>query len=301
MACLPDGEDNKMKAHEIITEASRDPEQIKQAAREIAQMVLKFRENQFSQITADDVKKMNQLVKITGRGYNISDRPYTFGNTLGRAGDLLDRVMVNYRKSQFSSGQMPEFTARAPTASDMAQQVAIQTGGKYQYQRPQTWSTRSGQRYRDPSDFIVYKDKDSFDDAWEWLQSKGKPARYYDRSGNLVSVLKIGRYIFDESSETTGFFSGSPETKYRISVRAASSMSSGGRTVADVTDQQAAALRDIAATKNKNSLELVKAMYDVLQGQQDVQRIIDNSKKIDPRDKAKLDSIIASAGDFREQ
>jgi exonuclease VII large subunit len=71
--------------------------------------------------------------------------------------------------------------------------------------------------------------------------------------------------------------------------------------VADVTDQQAAALRDIAATKNKNSLELIKAMYDIFQGQQDVRRIIDNSKKIDPRDKAKLDSIIAGAGDFQEK
>ena len=290
-----------MRAGEIITEASQDPEEIRQAAREIAQMVLGFRENQFSQITADDVKKMNQLVKITGRGYKITDRPFALGNTLGRAGDLLDQVMSYYRGSQFSSGQMPEFTGRAPTASDMAQQVAIQTGGRYQYQRPQTWSSRSGQRYRDPGDFIVYKDRDSFDDAWQWLESRGQPARYYDRSGNLVSVLKIGRYIFDESSETTGFFSGSPDTKYRISVRSASSMSSGGRTVADVTDQQAAALRDIAATKNKNTLELVKAMYDVLQGQQDVRRIIDNSKKIDPRDKAKLDAIIASAGDFREK
>jgi hypothetical protein len=288
-----------MRATEFVAEASRDPEEIKQAAREIVQLVLGFRENQFSQITADDVKKMNQLVKITGRGYNISDRP--FGNTLGRAGDLLDRVMANYRKSQFGSGQMPEFTARAPTASDMAQQVAIQTGGQYQYQRPQTWSTRSGPRYRDPGDFIVYKDRDSFDDAWQWLESRGQSARYYDRSGNLVSVLKIGRYIFDESSETTGFFSGSSDTKYRISVRSASSMSSGGRTVADVTDQQAAALRDIAATKNKNSLELIKTMYDIFQGQQDVRRIIDNSKKIDPRDKAKLDAIIASAADFQEK
>jgi hypothetical protein len=40
---------------------------------------------------------------------------------------------------------------------------------------------------------------------------------------------------------------------------------------------------------------MAAAMMTVLKGEEDLKRVIDSSQKIDPRDKAKLDAIIASA------
>jgi len=82
-------------------------------------------------------------------------------------------------------------------------------------------------------------------------------------------------------------------------VRLAASINQGVRTKADITDQQAAALKDIAATKNANAMTGIQAIMSILQGEADIKRVIDNSRKIDPRDKAKLDAIIAAAGKAR--
>jgi hypothetical protein len=204
-----------------------------------------------------------------------------------------------YREAQIQSGTMPEFQGRANTAADMARQIAQQTRGRYDYNFPRTWTTGYGQRYRDPQDYIVYPDEQSYEDAWQWIQGKGQKVHYYDNFKHLNTAIKIGRYIVEPASFTRGAFSDTPETTHRMSVRLAASINQGVRTKADITDQQAAALKDIAATKNANAMTGIQAIMSILQGEADIKRVIDNSRKIDPRDKAKLDAIIAAAGKAR--
>jgi hypothetical protein len=77
-------------------------------------------------------------------------------------------------------------------------------------------------------------------------------------------------------------------------------LNQGTRSRVDISDQQAAALKDIADTKNANAMQMIQAMVNVLQGEDNIKQIIDNSKKITPQDKAKLDAIIAGAKNFKE-
>lgn len=281
-----------MKISEIITEASKDWNERVRAERELRAM-LKGRA--WTSFSADEIKQAKKLVSIMGRRYQIYlDRWNT------TAGIIFDKMVQGYREGQAGSGQMPEFTGRATTAKDMANQIAIQTGGRYEYKYPRTWTTGYGDRYKDPSDHIRYSDKNAYDDAWAWLESKGKKVYYHDNAKVLNTAIQIGRYIAEPASITRGPFSDNPQTEYLISIRTAKVINQAVRTQADLTDQQAAALKDIAATKNASSMNLIKSLLAVMQGQQDVKQVIAKSQKLDPRDKAKLDSIIAGAQNFKE-
>lgn len=240
----------------------------------------------------NDINELKKLVKITGRAETI------YGQ--GTAGDILDKMIHYYRLNQAKSGQMPPFTGVATTATDMAKQIAIQTNGTYDRRFGRTWITGYGQRYKDPSDYIEYRTKDDYDSAWQWLESKGKKVYYYDNFKHLNTAIKIGKYIVEPASVTRGAFSDNPETTHAVSVRSAATINQSVRRQADISDQQAQALKDIAATKNQNAIEGIKRILSVLRGEQDIKNIIDNSKKIDPRDKAKLDAIIAGAKNFNE-
>jgi hypothetical protein len=289
-----------MRAQEFVTEVSQDWAEINAAAKEVAKIYLKNHKTKFKKIRPDDIKKMAALAKITGRASTVwLDGPNIRGNR--SVGYMLDDMVDRYRELQIQSGQMPEFTGRAPTAGDMALQIAQQTRGQARYQRGRTWTTGRGSRYRDPEFFVEYPDESALDDAWQWLESRGKKVYYKDSFQYVVTAIKIGRYVVEPASFTQGPFSGSPETTHRISIRSAASINQGVRTQVDITDQQAAALSDIAATKNATAMASIQAIMSVLQGEEDIKRVIDNSRKIDPRDKAKLDAIIAGAGNFRKK
>ena len=282
---------SKMKrgvAEGQITEASKDFAERHYAGKEIDNLLRNLEREKSPNVTPEIIKKMKELVAITGRGHEI---PY-----FGSAGSMLDKLVDMYRQSQIRSGQMPQFTGRATTARDMARQIANQTRGTYRYFEPQSWATRSGQRYRDPADYVVYPDQESYDDAVEWIKNKGKKVRYQDHFGHLNTATKIGRYIVEPSTFTQGAFSDDPRTTHRISVRLAKTINQGGRQQVDISDQQAAALHDIAATRDASAMSTVQSIMAVLKGMEDVKRVIANSKKIDPRDKAKLDAIISAAG-----
>ena len=278
-----------------VTERSQDPNQRSEAADQLFKMFMKIRERDFAGITPEDIKKMKQLVNVSGRGYEF----WVSGTGYRNAGWMLDLAVQEYREAQARSGVMPEFTGRASTARDMAQQIAQQTRGRYDYNFPRTWTTGYGRRYRDPEDYVVYPDRESYEDAWQWIEQKGQKVHYYDSFRTLQTAVKIGRYVLEPASITRGAFSDQPETTHQISVRSAASLNQGVRTRADITDQQAAALHDIAATRSTNAMAGIRAIMDVLQGEEDLKRVIDSSKKIDPRDKAKLDAIIAAAGKTR--
>ena len=281
------------ESHYSVAEGrSKDFAERHYAAREMEDILDNLRSSESPNVNLEIIKKIKKLVAITGRGQTISG--------FGSAGELLDKLTDMYRQSQIRSGQMPQFTGFATSARDMARQIANQTRGEYRYFNPQSWTHRSGQRYRDPADYVVYPDQQSYDDAVEWIENKGKKVRYRDHFGDLTDATQIGRYIIEPSSFTQGAFSDTPETTHRISVRLAKTINQGGREQVDITDQQAAALHDIAATRSANAMQSVQSIMAVLRGMSDVKRVIANSKKIHPQDKAKLDAIIANAGKFQE-
>ena len=242
--------------------------------------------------TEQSLLQAQQYIKITGRKFR----------GLGRssAGYLLDEISNEVRRTQKKSGQMPTFTGRATTTADLAKQLALQTNGHYEYHTPTTWSNGWGTRTKDPADFIEYDSKDAYDDAFAWVTSKGKAVHYKEHGGDNQTVYQIGKYIVGPATITRGAFSANPKTTYRLSVRTASALKGPSRAIQDISDQQASALKDIADTRNENSVEAIKRMLAVIKGEGDLKDIIAKSQKIDLRDKAKLDNIIAGAANFKE-
>jgi hypothetical protein len=279
-----------------LQEVSKDWRERSSAEDKIGKIVAS-RKN-WDQFTIDDINEIKKLIKITGRASVIyGGKGY---DRLGTAGGILDRMIHNYRLNQAKSGKMPQFTGSATTARDMARQIAMQTNGRERQRYAIVWTTGYGQRYKDPSDFIEYKTEEDYDSAWDWVQSKGKKVYYYDHFKHLNTAIKIGKYIIEPASYTRNAFGNNPETTHRISVRTARIINQAVRTQADISDQQAAQLKDIAATKSANAVEGLKLLLNLFKGEEDIKSIIDNSKKIDSKDKAKLDQIIAGAKDFKD-
>jgi hypothetical protein len=281
-----------MRANEFLSEKSKDYSERYAALSEIEKIRFDPKIKYWRQYTPEMLQRVIQLSKITGRAMRMSNN-----NTVG---GFIDRMKEEILIAQKKSGKLPEFTSRANTARDMAKQIAVYTNGEYDYNKGITWTTGYGQRYRDPSDYVIYSDKNSYVDAWQWVESRGKKVHYYDNFKHLNTAIQIGKYIIEPATTVRGAFSDNPITTYRISVRGSSAVNQGVRRQADITDQQASALKDIASTKNANAMEMIKALMNVFKGEEDVKQIIDNSKKITPQDKAKLDKIIAGAKNFKE-
>jgi hypothetical protein len=282
-----------------VTEVSKDYAERERAGSQIAKILDNNKGTQWDDYTPEQLKQIQQLAKITGRRHGIWQ-----SKKLGRemqVGRIVDLMSKYVQQKQRDSGQMPEFTGRAATAKDMANQIALQTNGDATWRPGTTWTSgRTGTRHRDPQDHVLYKDKQSYNDAWQWIESKGKKVHYKNNFDDLRTAIQIGSYIVEPSSRTRSPFGAKPETEYSVSVRSVKAIGQPTRTKQDITDQQAAAIRDIANTRGENAMKMIQALIDVLDGEQDVKRVIDQSKKIDPRDKAKLDKIIAGAGNFKE-
>jgi hypothetical protein len=246
-------------------------------------------------LTSDEAKRAVEIGKILGRGSSIY-------NDWGRMtiGQMIDKIVIKARKSAFRGGNLPQFTGQSPSTVDLAQQIAIHTNGSYYYKRGIIWTDNYGRRRKDPSDYVEYRDEDSYNDAIAWIESKGKKVHYRDRSNTLHTATQIGKFIVEPSIRVEGVFSDSPTTSYAISVRSVKAIGSGGRTKADISDQQAAALTDLARTKTDNAMNGIRSILSILRDKQDIKNVIDNSKKLDSNVKAKLDAIIAGAANFKE-
>jgi hypothetical protein len=284
-----------MKAREFLPEASNIWE-VKDYWKDVYPSVAKiedivYSKKYYSEFTPEDLQKILELSKITGRREKL-----TKGATVGQVIDDIKNALLEKSKKQ---GTLPEFTGRASTAYDLANQIAAHTNGEYLFSKGRTWTTGYGSRFVDPSDFVQYKDKASYDDAYEWVASKGKQI-HYQQGSSVRTAIQIGKFAVEQSIKEYGVFSSSPRVVYTLSVRSASSLAQGTRTKVDITDQQAASLKDIADTKNANSFELIKTILGTIKGEQEIKRIIDQSSKITPSDKAKLDKIILGAANFTE-
>jgi hypothetical protein len=284
-------------AEGTLTEVSSDREERSKAEKRISEIV--GSRDSWDEHTIEDINELKKLVNITGRAAVIRAGG-GWGDSIGTAGGLLDNMIHYYRLNQAKSGVMPKFTGSATNAKDLANQIAIQTNGQYHQRYARTWTTNLGRRYKDPSDFVEYRTQDDYDTAWEWIESKGRKVYYYDHFKHLNTAVKIGKFIVEQATTVRNAFSDNPETTYAISVRTAAVINKAVRAQADITDQQAAALKDIASTKTQNALQGIKMLMRVLKDQEDIKSAIANSAKLDSRDKAKLDQIIAGAKDFRE-
>jgi hypothetical protein len=280
-----------MKAHEFLPEASKDWNEIRIALNKINAIRTRPEIKKWSDHTPEDLAQVTELAKITGRRL-----PLVYGFSVGEFLDLLKTANL---EKQIKSGKLPAFTGRASTVREIAETIALHTNGQYRRNPGRVWTDGYGQRSKDASDFIRYADKESYDDALEWVKSKGKPI-HYKTGSSLYTAIKIGKFMIEPSSITRSPYGDSPQTEYRLSVRSAASANQGTRAIADITDQQAASLRDIAQTKNANAMDMINAIHSMFKGEAEVKQIIDSSKKITPADKAKLDQIIASARNFKE-
>jgi hypothetical protein len=278
-----------------LDEVSKDYKEIDQAEREIEKIV--SGKQRWAEFTPEEYAKVLALSKITGRRHKMSWRTKIEGTPVGTVLELMSRYI---QRNQRDSGQMPEFSGRASTTSEMANQIAVQTNGTYKREMGRVWTDGLGRRNKDPSDFIEYDTEQDKASAMEWLESKGKKIHWKERNGSVQSGTQIGKYVIENADTTMGYFSDNPVTTYKLSVRLATTMNSGVRQRQDITDQQAASLKDIANTKNNNAMQMIRAVMDMVQGEQEIKKIIDQSKKINPADKTKLDKIIAGAGDFKD-
>jgi len=216
---------------------------------------------------------------------------------------VLDKVHgmnESNRLYKYHQKVIAEAEMKPSKAGDMAKQIAQSTNGIYSRQYGRTHTDGYGRRSKDPNDYVRYQDKDSYDDAMNWLETKGKKIYYRNRDNQLRTAIQIGRFIVEPRIVTQGPFSDNPITTYSVSVRSAKAIGSGGRTIADITDQQAAALHDIAISREETAMQKLQAMMNVFKGEEDLKNIIDRSKKIRPDDKAKLDAIIAGAKNFKD-
>jgi len=280
-----------------VDEVSKDFEERERAGREIAKIIDNSKGTQWDDYTPEQLKQIQQLAKTTGRRYSIWSKKLGGEMKIGRIIDLMSKYIG---MKQRDSGEMPEFTGRAATAKDMANQIALQTNGDPTWRHGTTWTSSRGHRSRDPQDHVAYKDKQSYNDAWQWIESRGKKVHYKTHHGDTRTAIQIGSYIVEPSSRTRAPLSGNAVTEYSVSVRSTKAIGQPTRTKQDISDQEAAAIRDIANTRNANALEALQALVNILDGEEDVKKIIDQSKKINPRDKAKLDKIISDAGKFKE-
>ena len=239
------------------------------------------------------LKQAAQLLKITGRAYK------GWGSSNYSSGYLYDNIVVEIRKILAKSGN--NIFPNAKTTIGFAKELAAYYGGSYTWRNPTVWSRSTGGKYADPSAHIVFDSEEKANDVWADLEKHGKRVYIKDSPDSAPrTYIKIGGLLITWSSRTRGAFSNNPETEHSFSVQTTKILNNYLRTKQDITDQQAASLQDIANTKNANATEMIKAIMNVFRGEQEVKQIIAQSQKINPKDKAKLDAIIAGAKDFKE-
>ena len=188
---------------------------------------------------------------------------------------------------------MPEFTGKASTTELLAKIIAEYTNGKYASKWGRVWTTGFGQRTKDPEDHIKYQTEEDFESAWNWIKSKGKEVHFKESPrSELKTAVKIGKFLLQRAVTVYRPFSDDSETEYLISVRTANIVNKAGRIKQDITDEQAAALRDIANIKTDNQLKKIKEILNLLKNEKDIKNTINNSEKINLDDKNKLNNII---------
>lgn len=289
-----------MKSSEFITEVSQDWSE-KQAARKVIADIYEKMTDPKKKINPAHVPafvaQAKAAIKISGRAFGS----YNYG---GNSGYMFDWIMQKANEIAHASGQFQLPTTGA-SISSFAKQVALffkSYGARYTTKFGRVWMCSNGTKHKDAENFIVFDKEEDRDAAWEELGKKGKRIYISDALSpkSPQEYLQFGKILVSCSSSAAGYFGNKPEWEYKLAFQSSAIAKNDYYCVNDITDQQAATLRDIAATRNDNALAGIKAIMAVLKGEEEVKKVIANSQKINPNDKAKLDAIIAGAANFKE-
>lgn len=288
-----------MKIKDIITENKYTLGQKDAAGKELAGIYVND-----VPLTPEIMRKAKKLAAISGKNNVIYYVDPIEKNKYRRfrVGDLLQSLHINYLAQSKESGKLPPFSASGLTTKSFAETIAAHTNGKYRVIPGVTWTTGLGQRYRDAEDHIVYQTDEDLESAWEFLGSKGKKV-YYREGDNLITAIKIGKFIVEKATRIKDAFGDSPITTYMLSVRSASVINKAHRTQAEISDQEAHRLTDIAASRDRDSMEAIRRMFQWLQSKKDADaalKAITDSPKIEPEVKDIIDKIVADAQNFKE-
>jgi hypothetical protein len=213
-------------AEQGVAEAGKDVKDIWAADTQMLNILLNPDRKQLTDYTPEEISQLQKLAKILGRARKIIGGKFT-GMSIGQ---VLDKLEDNSRLKQRDGGKMPDFTGRATTTADMGKQIALHTNGNYYTSQGKTWTSgRTGQRIRDANDYIKYNDKKSLDDAWAWVQSKGKQVNYRDNFNQLQTAVQIGSFIVEPNTVTRDVSGSNPDTEHGLSVRSVKSLSQWSR------------------------------------------------------------------------
>lgn len=257
--------------------------------------------------------KAKKLAKGLGRrqyvyGYINSDYPQPgtknwYNLTVGKMIDNIETLAYN---QQVKSGISPSF----PTGNESSMVLFASNLARYfkgfdayaSRLSGRTWSTGyyGETRYKDPQYGIKFHNEEDLNDAFDILKEKGK--RVYLRtkySDKIREYVKIGKFLVGSNQLHSRHGS-----EYYIEIMTSSGQKRGiYRQQADITDQQAQFLMDIARTQSDQAWKMIQAYADSLSlssDKQELQKTIDSSEKLDPNTKLKLDKIIQGAKDFKE-
>jgi len=285
-----------MKIHQIITEARSTYDEKFAAWRSLQDMHLSLTKAKSKAKIAGRapalLKDAQKFVKIAGPSFSFSREP-TAGTLYSKIYDILTK-----------SHGVKEFPKPISTTA-FANGIASYYGGKYVWRNPTKWMRSSGGSRVDPSDTVQFSNVQDRDAAWEDLKTRGKKVYIQDRHMDHAPhmYLQFGSILVEKKTGTRpGAFGDKPEWVYELLFQTTSILRNYLRIKHDITDQEAATLRDIADTKTKNTIEKLKNILQILrEPERDpaLQKIID-STKIDPKTKDTLANIIAGAKDFKE-
>lgn len=218
--------------------------------------------------TLEDVKQAKAIAKKLGKDYVITINGEAF-----TVDWYVNQIIQNSRRSQFLSTAGLKFDGKATSSRDLAEQIAIHTHGTYETKRGREITTETGQKIKDPIDFVVYSRYYDFEKANDWISSKGEKISYYNEYNVLTNGIKIGKYVIRDATLTLGLSGKCPKKIHSLSV----------------------SIRPCIKTSNLSDC-LGNVCVDIA----DIKRVIDQSKKLVLQDQAKLNAIVASAENFKE-
>lgn len=212
---------------------------------------------------------------------------------------MYNRIVIGIRAQLAQHGN--QIFPDSKSVRWFAEQLASYYGARVRQTSPMRWTRSTGGSYYDPANYVEFGSKQQRDQAWADLQSRGRRVYIKDHPTEAPDTyVQIGKVLITPHTRVRGAFSDEPETTYALSLQSTGILRNSMRSKQDITDQQAAALQDIAATRNANAMDKIKAILKIFKSQEEAKQAIAQSSKIDPTIKAKLDAIIAGAANFKE-
>lgn len=290
-----------MKINEFITEATYGEKNV--ALQQLYDLFRRAVANDPTPITAEEVTTVKatatKLAKFVGRGFS----GYVKQGKNPDVGYMYARINEELNKLLHKAGKL-NLPTTGSSIGAFASQIATffsSLGARVEARHAMTWRRSDGAITRDPGVFVRFNNEEDLDMAYDTLAEKGKRIYVKDHPENPPHpYIQIGKILIAKHIITYGAFGNNPSSRYSLAFQTTGILKNAYRQQADITDQQAAQLRDIAATRDASAMAKIKLMMAAMNGKDEMTQLINNSKKVTPQDKAKLDAIIAGAANFKE-